>query len=125
MLEVCRSSFYKWRASAPARTERAAADAALAERIGAIHAEHAGTYGSPRITAELRMGEGMLVNRKRVERIMRENGIVGLRLHKRVTTTVSEPSDTPVPDLLLRDFTAQTPNTKYVGRHHVPSCRRW
>ena len=46
---------------------------------------------------------------------MRRNEIVGLRLRRRVTTTVSEPSDTPVPDLFLRDFTAQEPNTKYVG----------
>jgi transposase InsO family protein len=118
VLEVNRSSFYKWRVSAPARAERAAADAALAERVGAIHAEHAehaGTYGCPRITAELRLGDGLLVNHKRVERIMRENEIVGLRLRKRVTTTVSEPSDTPVPDLFKRDFTASAPNTKYVG----------
>jgi transposase InsO family protein len=115
VLEVNRSSFYKWRVSAPARAERAAADATLAERVGAIHAEHAGTYGCPRITAELRLGDGLLVNHKRVERIMRENEIVGLRLRKRVTTTVSEPSDTPVPDLFKRDFTASAPNTKYVG----------
>ena len=47
VLEVGRSSFYKWRASAPARAERAAADTALAERIGAIHAEHAGIYEVP------------------------------------------------------------------------------
>lgn len=115
MLEVARSSFYKWRASAAARAERAAADAALAGRIEAIHTEHAGTYGSPRITAELRLGDGVLINHKRVERVMRENGIVGLRLRKRVATTVGEPSDTPVPDLLGRDFTATAPNTKYVG----------
>ncbi len=115
MLEVNRSSFYKWRASAPARAGRTAADAALAERVGAIHAEHSGTYGSPRITAELRLGDGLLVNHKRVERVMRENGIVGLRLRKRVTTTISAPSDTLVPDLLGRDFTAHAPNTKYVG----------
>lgn len=115
MLEVNRSSFYKWRESAPARAERAAADGALAERIKEIHTEHTGTYGSPRITAELRLGDKLLVNRKRVARIMRENGIVGLRLRKRQVTTVSEPSDTPVPDLFKRDFTASAPNTKYVG----------
>ncbi|MFL4909299.1 hypothetical protein ACJ6WF_40460 [Streptomyces sp. MMS24-I2-30] len=46
---------------------------------------------------------------------MHENGIAGLRLRKRVVTTVSEPSDTPVPDLLDRDFTAAAPNHKYVG----------
>jgi transposase InsO family protein len=115
VLKVNRSSFYKWRASAPARHQRAAADTALAERIGVIHGEHAGTYGCPRITAELRMGDELSVNHKRVERIMREKGIVGLRLHRRVRTTISEPSDTPVPDLFHRDFTASEPNTKYMG----------
>lgn len=111
VLEVNRSSFYEWRVSAPARAERATADAARAERVGAVHAEHAGAYGCPRITAELRLCDGLPVNPKRVGRIMRENEIVGLRLRKRVTTTVSEPSDTPVPDLFERDFTASAPNS--------------
>jgi transposase InsO family protein len=115
VLEVNRSSFYKWRETAPARAERAAADGALAERIKEIYTEHTGTYGSPRITAELRLRDKLLVNHKRVERIMHDNGIVGLRLRKRQVTTVSEPSDTPVPDLFKRDFTAPAPNTKYVG----------
>ncbi|MER5917588.1 transposase [Streptomyces sp. NPDC001982] len=52
-----------------------------------IHTEHAGTYGCRRITAELRMDDGLLVNHKRVERITPENGIAGLRPRERVTTT--------------------------------------
>jgi transposase InsO family protein len=55
------------------------------------------------------------VNHKRVERVMREHGIVGVHLRKTVRTTVPEPSATPVPDLIRRDFTASGPNTKYVG----------
>jgi transposase InsO family protein len=112
---VCRSSYYKWRASAPARAARAAADDALAARIKAVHADSDGTYGAPRITAELRDGDGQPVNRKRIARIMRQRGIAGLRLRRRVATTVPEPSHTPVPDLLGRDFTATAPNTRYVG----------
>jgi hypothetical protein len=50
---------------------RTQADAQLAERMRRIHAEHEGTYGSPRMTAELRAA-GMEVNHKRVERMMRE-----------------------------------------------------
>ncbi|WP_107068043.1 IS3 family transposase [Streptomyces sp. MUSC 125] len=114
MLEVARSSFYKWRAGRAARAAREQADAALAERIRAVHAEWDGTYGRPRITAELR-GDGERVNHKRVGRIMRKYGIAGLRLRKRQVTTVPEPSATPVPDLLGRDFTASAPNAKYVG----------
>ncbi|MCZ1014817.1 IS3 family transposase [Streptomyces noursei] len=114
VLEVARSSFYKWRAGRQARAARERADAALAERIRAVHAEWDGTYGRPRITAELR-GDGERVNHKRVGRVMRKYGIAGLRLRKRQVTTVPEPSATPVPDLLRRDFTASAPNTKYVG----------
>jgi transposase InsO family protein len=55
------------------------------------------------------------VNRKRVARVMAEHGIAGIRLRRRVRTTVPEPSDEKVPDLLKRDFTAESPNRKYVG----------
>ncbi|MEU2915506.1 IS3 family transposase [Streptomyces massasporeus] len=114
VLEVARSSFYKWRAGREARAAGERADAALAERIRAVHAEWDGTYGRPRITAELR-DEGERVNHKRVGRVMRKFGIAGLRLRRRQVTTVPEPSATPVPDLFRRDFTASAPNTKYVG----------
>ena len=46
---------------------------------------------------------------------MRQDGLAGLRLRRRVRTTVPEPSAQKVPDLLKRDFTAPVPNTKYVG----------
>jgi transposase InsO family protein len=114
VLEVARSSFYKWRAGREARAARERADVALAERIRAVHTEWDGTYGRPRITAELRE-DGERVNHKRVGRIMRKYNIAGLKLRKRHVTTVPEPSATPVPDLLGRDFTATAPNIKYVG----------
>jgi hypothetical protein len=71
----------------------------------------------PRITAELNDGvpTGERVNRKRVARVMAEHGIAGIRLRRRVRTTVPEPADAKAPDLLQRDFTAEAPNTKYVG----------
>jgi transposase InsO family protein len=114
ILALSRSGFYRWLAGADARASRARADAELAERIAQIHQESDGTYGVPRVTAELKEA-GRPVNHKRVERVMRKFHIVGLHLRKKVRTTVPEPSATPVPDLLQRDFTAQEPNTKYVG----------
>ncbi|AVH54704.1 hypothetical protein C4B68_01460 [Streptomyces dengpaensis] len=114
VLEAASSSFYKWRAGREARAAREGADAALAERIRAVQGEWYGTWGRPRITAELR-DEGERVNHKRVGRLVRKFGIAGLRLRKRQVTTVPEPSATPVPDLFQRDFTASAPNTKYVG----------
>ncbi len=114
MMQVSRSGFYRWLAGADARMERARADAELAERIARIHTDSDGTYGVPRVTAELR-DAGDRINHKRVERVMRTFGIVGLHLRKKVRTTIPEPSATPVPDLLDRDFTAARPNTRYVG----------
>lgn len=77
VLEVSRSGYYRWRAGIGARAARHAADEALAEKIRQVHAEYNGTYGSPRITADLRDAGGN-VNRKRVARVMRVFGIAGV-----------------------------------------------
>lgn len=116
LVEIERSSFYAWQAAAPARAARSAADAELAEKIRAIHDEDT-TIGAPRATAELNdgAGPGARVNRKRVARVMREHGIRGYQKRRRVRTTIPEPSDQKVPDLLKRDFTAEAPNQRYVG----------
>jgi transposase InsO family protein len=115
-IEINRSSFYAWDAAAPARAERAAADEELAERIRVVH-EADKAYGAPRVTAELNDGAPpeSRVNHKRVARVMAKHGIAGIRLRRRVRTTVPEPSDAKAPDLLKRDFTAEEPNRKYVG----------
>ncbi|WP_331741101.1 IS3 family transposase (plasmid) [Streptomyces sp. NBC_01023] len=115
ILGVSRSSFYYWRRTATDRAARQVADARLAARIRAVHQESDGTYGAPRITAELREENGAAVNHKRVARIMRESGIEGVRLRRRHRTTVPDPAATKAPDLIRRDFTADKPNTKYVG----------
>ena len=114
VLGLSRSGFYRWSAAAPAREARQRADADLAARITRIHADSDEAYGSPRVTAELRAA-GTAVNHKRVERVMREHGIVGTHLRKKVRTTMPEPSATAVPDLFKRDFTAGEPNRKYMG----------
>ncbi|MBD7982941.1 IS3 family transposase, partial [Oerskovia sp. Sa2CUA9] len=116
VIEVSRSSFYAWRKAAPARHARAESDAELAARIKAAHAKDK-ACGAPRITAELNDGAppAERVNHKRVARVMREHVIAGIRLRRRVRTTISAPDDQVVPDLLERDFTASEPNTRYVG----------
>ncbi len=116
VIEVNRSSFYAWDAAAEARAERHAADEQLAERIRSVH-ETDKAYGAPRVTAELNDGVPAheRVNHKRVARVMAVRGIAGIRLRRKVRTTIPEPADAKVPDLLKRDFTAETPNTKYVG----------
>jgi transposase InsO family protein len=120
VIEVNRSSFYAWDAAAPGRAERAAADEELAGRIRVVQDPAQGgdrAYGAPRVTAELNDGvpDQERVNHKRVARVMAETGLAGIRLRRKVRTTIPEPSHQKVPDLLKRDFTAETVNTKYVG----------
>lgn len=99
LVEIERSSYYAWKASAPVRAERAAADAALEAWIRTIH-QADNTVGAPRVTAELNDGapDG--------ERVVKR---------RKVRTTIPEPADQVVPDLLQRDFTAKVPNQRYVG----------
>ncbi len=114
-LGAARSSFCYRQRTAADRAARQAANARLAARIRAVHHESDGTYGAPRITAELRGTSGEAVNHKRVARIMRASGIQGIRLRPRHRTTVPDPAGDKAPDLIGRDFTAAEPNTKYVG----------
>jgi transposase InsO family protein len=114
IVKVARSSYYYWRSSAAARAAREAADVVLAGRIRAVHTTHDGTYGAPRITAELH-GHGLAVNHKRVARVMRRFGVQGLRLRRRTRTTIPDPAAAKAPDLIGRDFTAPEMNQRYVG----------
>ncbi|WP_369779997.1 IS3 family transposase [Streptomyces sp. R33] len=114
VLDVNRSSYYKWLAGAEARQVRQRADQRLATRIREVHAQSGGAYGSPRVTAELKE-TGLHVNEKRVARVMRRFSITGIRLRRRVRTTVADPAAALVPDLFQRDFTATEPGLKYMG----------
>jgi transposase InsO family protein len=114
ILAVSRSGFYRWLAAEPARPARTAAEDALVAEIRAIHAESGGSYGSPRVTVELR-ARGQQVNRKRAERLMREGAIVGCHQRRRKRTTIGDPAAPPAPDLIGRDFTATEPNTRWCG----------
>ncbi|WP_120719390.1 IS3 family transposase [Streptomyces hundungensis] len=114
VLDVSRSSYYKWCAGAEARAARQRQDVALVKEIRRVHGESGGAYGSPRVTAELREN-GHRVNEKRVARVMRAFSITGIRLRRRVRTTVPDPAAGTVPDLFGRDFTATEPGRKLMG----------
>ncbi|MFD3782174.1 IS3 family transposase [Streptomyces sp. NPDC058612] len=60
-------------------------------------------------------GFGHTVNRKRVARLMRENGIVGRHLRRKKRTTVPDRLAPPAPDLLQRDSTARHLDEKWCG----------
>ncbi len=114
VLDVARSSYYYWLRTGPDRAARQAEDARLTERIRRVHAASDGTYGVPRITAELHEG-GERVNHKKVARLMKSAHLAGLRLRRPRRTTVADPHAAKASDLLRRDFTASQVNTKYVG----------
>ncbi|MFF0205925.1 IS3 family transposase [Streptomyces sp. NPDC005017] len=114
VLELNRSSYYKWLSGRQARAARQHRDRVLAEKIREVHGESGGAYGSPRVTAELKE-KGLPVNEKRVARVMRAFSITGIRLRRRVRTTVPDPAATLVADLFRRDFTAPEPGRKYMG----------
>ncbi|MFJ9565989.1 IS3 family transposase [Streptomyces fuscichromogenes] len=114
VLGLSRSGFYRWLKAAPARAAKMAADTALTRRIRKVHAASGKTYGARRITADLRAG-GLAVNRKRIERLMRQHAIQGRRLKRRHRTTIPDPAAQVVPDLLRRNFTASGPDRAWIG----------
>ena len=90
------------------------ANEALTGRIRAIHARSRGTYGMPRIHAEL-SAEGVQVGPKRVARLMRAAGLQGISRRKRAHTTVRREDRRPAPDLVARNFTATAPDQLWVA----------
>ncbi len=114
ILAVSRSGFYRWLAAEPDRAARAAAEQELVDQIRRIHAESGGTYGAPRVTAELRE-QGQPVNHKRTERLMRRHNVVGRHLRRGRRTTIADPTAPKAPDLLRRDFTATALNQRWCG----------
>jgi transposase InsO family protein len=114
VLGVHGSGFYAWLARADRRATQSVQDDRLVDQIRQIHRDTSGTYGSPRVTAELR-AQGVVVNHKRVERLMREREVVGVHLRRRHRTTRRAPAAQAAPDLLGRDFTAAGPDQRWCG----------
>lgn len=89
-------------------------DALLINTMIDIHRASDGTYGVPRMTREL-ADRGVAVNRKRVERLMRENGLVGVHKRKKVRTTIPAEDNPPVPDLVGRRFDPGAPDVAWAS----------
>lgn len=113
-VQVSRSAYYAWRARTAGPSEACWAEAVLANQVYDAWAASRGRYGSPRVTRELWRG-GVVVGEKRVARLMRELAIAGKSGRRRLRTTRRDPSATPAPDLLGRDFSADAPNTRWAG----------
>ena len=119
VLQLSRSGYYAWLRRGP--SERVRDDEELLAAIRAEHLASRGIYGSPRIRAMLKR-KGRAVSRKRVARLMRRAGIVGVTRRWKHRTTVRDPKARPAPDLVDRDFTADGPNKLWVADiTHIPT----
>ena len=113
VLEVSKSGYYAWRERPP--SARSIADAELLVRIKTIHDESRGIYGAPRIHAELRLKHHIFCSRRRVARLMRQAGLVGVHRRKFSGTTQRDPKRETYPDLVERRFSADEPNKVWVA----------
>ena len=113
--EVSTTAFNDWRRREAAGPTPAELDEArLVAAIREIHDETDSTYGEPRMTPELRE-RGWVVNHKRVERLMRIHGIVGVHKPAKVRTTIPAEDAPPLPDLIGRRFDPGAPDVAWVG----------
>jgi putative transposase len=96
VLGVSPSGYYAWLKRTPSK--RTIENAWLTNRIHEIHEESMGTYGAPRIHAEL-LGEGENVGLNRVARLMRDAGLQGVSRRRETVTTLKGEDSRPVPDV--------------------------
>ena len=122
LMEVSRSAFYDWVQHQPSHRE--VSDAELGERIDKIHVKSRGTYGAPRVHAQLRR-DGMHVARKRVARIMTAHGLAGRRTRRWKRTTIADPDDQAAVDLIKRHFGPGTVECDRVYVGDITYLRTW
>jgi putative transposase len=111
-LELSESWFYKWHERPPTPRQRRQMD--LDVKVKASFDNSGGTYGSPRILADLRE-DGEQVSKKTVEASMARQGLVGRPKRRRKGLTRPDKAAVPFSDLLGRDFSAPAPDVKWCG----------
>jgi putative transposase len=112
VMKVSTSGFYAWRVDPV--SGRDLNDAYLTNTIVDIHRMSRGSYGSPRVHAELRLGEGIRCGRKRVERLMRQAHVQGIHRRRRRGCTRRDPNAQPTEDLVNRAFDPAEPDRLWV-----------
>ena len=112
VLGVSTAGYYAWLRRP--RSARAEADDALLRQIRTVHASSHGTYGAPRVHAELK-AQGRALGKKRVARLMRATGIAGVSRRRGVVTTRRDADARPAPDLVDRNFTATRADQLWVA----------
>lgn len=109
LLDVSRAGYYHWK-DRPL-SARAIRNAWLTDMIVEIHAASRGTYGAPRVHAELRLGRGVIVGHNQVAALMRSQGLVGLPLKRRFRKVSRAITSA---DLVERSFDRERPNQLWV-----------
>jgi putative transposase len=119
-LGVSRSGYYDWRKRGPSKRELA--NRKLTAEVCAVFKEHDGRLGEPRLRSQL----STPASKKRVARIMRENGLVARQKRRFVQTTVADEKAPKAPNILDRNFTAVAPNRAWVGDiTYIPTREGW
>ncbi len=120
MLRVSRSGFYAWRNREP--SAHALEDARLGTLVVLAYRAGRGAYGSPRVLRELR-AQGERTSRKRVARLMRERGLVGLMKKRWRHPGASATTEPCPPNVLDRGFVVDAPNR--VWATDITYVRTW
>ena len=113
VLGVSRSGYSAWSKREPSK--RAIKDQDLRQRIVAIHKRSRGTYGVPRIHAELVDDHAISIGRERISRLMRAEGIAGVSRRRGTRTTLRGEDAQAIPDLVERNFSADGPDELWVA----------
>ena len=112
VMKVSTSGYYAWLADPV--SDRDLDDAYLTDTIVDIHRMSRRSYGSPRVHAELRLGQDTRCSKKRVERLMREAKVTGIYRRRRHGCTRRDPAAEPADDLVNRAFDPAGPDTLWV-----------
>jgi putative transposase len=123
---VSTSGFYDWcHREAAGPTERQAAEAELVALMREIFDAADGNYGVPRMHTELRRA-GLVVNKKRVHRLMRRHGMAGRCRRRRCRTTFPGPDGYQIPDLVGRRFEPGAPDVAWAqDLTYIPTGEGW
>src|SRR5579862_288353 len=124
LLEVTRSGYYAW--SRGQESGREVANRLVVEEIKEVFEAKRGRYGSPRVTEELRR-QGRICNHKRVERLMRQEGLKARSSKRRKVRTTNSDHDQPIaPNLLLnRPAPVKADEVWVADITYVPTAEGW
>jgi len=123
LMQLSPSGYYDWRSRGISKREQE--NQRIIQRIKAIHRASRGTYGAPRVHAELR-AQGIEIGRRRVARLMQQEGIKALRRRKRCHQTPAAPLEAIKDNVLDRQFAPERPGAVWTADiTYLPTAEGW